>query len=120
MTTSVPLGTVGYVMVGVFDLSWAISTAVYKWKYVEKAATRIDSIYSLASFAPFQTGAGYYRVPCTLCISACDELYKRATRQRASTHQARQTTHRRKAVAFPRRAIRTTLMLARWFPVMNF
>jgi high-affinity nickel-transport protein len=37
-------GTVGYVIVGIFVLSWAISTAVYKWKRVEKAEARIDSI----------------------------------------------------------------------------
>lgn len=34
-------GAVGYVIVGVFVLSWAVSAAVYKWKHVEKAA-RID------------------------------------------------------------------------------
>ena len=31
-------GIVGYVIVGVFVLSWAVSAAVYKWKHVEKAA----------------------------------------------------------------------------------
>jgi high-affinity nickel-transport protein len=37
-------GTIGYLIVGVFVLSWAISTALYKWKYVEKAEARIDSV----------------------------------------------------------------------------
>jgi high-affinity nickel-transport protein len=35
-------GTVGYVIVGVFVLSWAVSAAVYKWKHVGKAAARTD------------------------------------------------------------------------------
>jgi nickel/cobalt transporter (NiCoT) family protein len=37
-------GTVGYVIVGIFVLSWVISTAVYKSKHVEKAEAPIDSI----------------------------------------------------------------------------